>query len=146
MADRGIYPNLPPATQFEQMVKLTSATEDHIDSWNLPDGTYPVPLLRQVLSAQECVHMGLYAQLEHVYKMLKELEKMMKPIPSKERAKKGKVGEKYRRVSPQMQNRVQFMESVTKQQQICCYESRIPTLPDHRSRSNFESVSAGFAV
>jgi hypothetical protein len=109
-----MYPYLPPTKQFEQMVKFTSATEDHIDRWNLHDGTYRVPLLRQVLSAQECVHKGLYAQLEHMYKMLEELEKMMKPIPAKERAKKGKVGEKYRRVSPQLLKRVQLMKSITK--------------------------------
>ncbi|KAF7512949.1 hypothetical protein GJ744_012052 [Endocarpon pusillum] len=66
LADKGIYPYLPPAKQFDQMVKFTSAIEEHIDKWNLHDDTYPIPLLRQVLSAQEWVHMGLYAQLEYM--------------------------------------------------------------------------------
>jgi hypothetical protein len=126
-SDRGIHPYLPPAIQFDQMVKFTSATEEHIDKWDLHNATYPVPLLRQVLSAQECVHMGLYAQLEHMDKMLAEMEKMMKPIPAKERAVRGKVGEKYPRTSPQMLERIKFMRSITKQHQVFCYESRIPT-------------------
>lgn len=111
------------------MVKFTSATEEHIDKWDLHHATYPVPLLRQVLSAQECVHMGLYSQLEHMDKMLQELEKSMKPMAAKERAKRGKVGDKYRRVSPRMLAMIKFMRSVTKQEQVCFYESRIPTRP-----------------
>jgi hypothetical protein len=126
-SDRGIHPYLPPAIQFEQMVKFTSATEEHIDKWNLHDSTYPVPLLRQVLSAQECVHMGFYAQLENLDKMLAEMEKMMKPIPAKERALRGNRGERYRRTSPQMLERIKFMRSITKQHQVFYYESRIPT-------------------
>jgi len=122
LADAGlIYPCLPPAEQFDQMVRYTSSTEEHIDKWDLHDGTYPVSFLCQVLSAQECVHMGLYSQLEHMDRLLKVLEGKMKPVPAKERAEKGKVGEKHRRITPQM------LRSITKQQQIYFYESRIPT-------------------
>jgi hypothetical protein len=60
--------------------------------------------------------MGFYVQLEYMDKLLEEVEKMMKPVPAKERAKRGKVGKKFRRITPQML-----------EQQICYYESRIPT-------------------
>jgi enoyl-CoA hydratase/carnithine racemase len=120
------------------MVKFTSATEEHIDKWNLHDGTYPVALLRQVLSAQECVHMGLFAQLEHMDKLLSEMEELVEPIPVKEPARLGKVGEKYRRTSPEMLERVRFMRSITKQHQVRYYESRIPT------RSNLRGVHAQY--
>lgn len=127
LADRGIYPYLPPAKQFDQMVRFTSATEDHIDKWNLHSGVYPVSLLRQVLSAQECVHMGLYSQLEHMHKLLGELEEMVKPTPHRERARRGKVGRKNRKATQQILEKIKFMRSITKQHQVCYYESRIPT-------------------
>ena len=133
LADKGIYPYLPPAKQFDQMVKFTSATEEHIDKWDLHNGTYPIPLLRQVLSAQECVHMGLYAQLEHMDKMLGELEKAMKPEPGRERARRGRRGEKYQKITPRMLEKIRFMRSITRQHQVCYYESRIPTRPDLRN-------------
>ena len=140
-ADRGIYPYLPPAKQFDQMVKFTSATEEHIDKWDLHGGTYPVPLLRQVLSAQECVHMGLYSQLEHMDKLLGELEQMMKPVPAKERARSGKVGDKYKRITPPMLEKIKFMRSITKQHQVCFYESRIPTRPTEEFRIRAVNLS-----
>jgi hypothetical protein len=142
LADRGIYPYLPPAKQFDQMVRFTSATEEHIEKWNLHDRTYPVPLLRQVLSGQECVHMGLFAQLQHMDKTLEELDKMMQPKSAKERAKRGKVGDKYKRVTPQMLEKIRFMRSITNQHQVCFYESRIPTRPDFKTSSKVPSIKA----
>ncbi len=133
LADRGIYPYLAPAKQFDQMVKFTSATEEHIDKWNLHDDMYPIPLLRQVLSAQECVHMGLYAQLEHMDKMLAELEKSMKPETATERAKKGRRGDRYKKITPRMLEQIRFMRSITREHQVCYYESRIPTRTDPRN-------------
>lgn len=132
LADIGIYPYLPPAKQFDQMVKFTSATENHIDKWDLHNSTYPVPLLRQVLSAQERVHMGFWSQLEYMDKLLGDLEELMKPISAKERARRGKSAEKYKRITPQMLAMIKFMRSITKQQQICFYQSRIPTRPESR--------------
>ncbi|ERF73548.1 hypothetical protein EPUS_08755 [Endocarpon pusillum Z07020] len=133
LADKGIYPYLPPAKQFDQMVKFTSATEEHIDKWNIHEDTYPIPLLRQVLSVQECVHMGLYVQLEYMDKMLGELEKSMKPETAKERARKGKRGDKYQKITPRMLEKIRFMRSITRQHQVCYYESRIPTRPNLRN-------------
>jgi hypothetical protein len=126
-ADKGIYPDLPPAQQFEQMVTFTSATEEHIDKWDLHTGTYPVPLLREVLSAQECIHMGFYSQLEQLDKQLREFEEMMRPISAKERSKMVEWGERYKTVTPQMWEKVKRMRSITKQRPVCFYESRIPT-------------------
>lgn len=146
-ADKGIYPYLPPSTQFEQMVKFTSATEEHIDKWNLHHATYPVPLLRQVLNGQECVHMGLYSQLEHMDKLLEELEKMMRPVSAKERARKGKAGrEKYRRVAPQMLERIRFMREMTRQKQVCFYESRLPMRLDWRTDGRIQCGDVDLAV
>jgi hypothetical protein len=126
-SDRGIYPYLPPAKQFEQMVKFTSSTEEHIDKWDLHESTYPVPLLRQVLSATECVNMGFHAQLEFMFHLTEKLEVEMKPMKKKNR---GRGKEKYKRITSEMVQQVRFMKEVMLQQQVCYYESRIPTWPN----------------
>jgi hypothetical protein len=144
LADKDIYPYLPPAQQFDQMVKFTSATEEHIEKWELHDSAYLVPVLREVLSAQECVHMGFFAQLEHMNRLLGELEQMMKPIPVKERTRRSQMGEQNKRITRKMLQKIKFMQSMTKQHQVCFCESRIPT-PSylHKPRYNQYAYAHG---